>query len=99
MMVWWRVLGAGLLVSAATVAALVWREPRTILYPPVAAAPLAERVTPVDRKVGCARQAVRVAAWRGRTTGERPGEPTWISHYNDRDDVCYALVADSVPTA
>lgn len=98
-MVWWRVVGAGLLMSAAAVATLVSREPRTILYPPVIAVPVAEPVSPGDRKVGCARQAVRVAAWRGRRTGDRAGETTWISHYSDRDDVCYALIADRVSTA
>jgi hypothetical protein len=100
MMAWGYVVGAGLLISAAAVATFASREPPTMVYPRVAAIAVAEHVTPVDRKVGCARQAVRVAAWRGRNTvGDYATDPTWTSHYSERDDVCYALIADSVPTA
>lgn len=58
-----------------------------------------EAADPIDRKLGCARQAARMAEWRGRgTSGVQVHEAAWLGHYSDRDDVCYALMTRNVTT-
>jgi hypothetical protein len=62
-------------------------------------APIAAPGGSGDRTTACDRQAARVAAWRGRSIDGRVHEPSWIGHYNDRDKVCYALLALTIPAA